>query len=163
MEKIRINYESSVFFVKDIKKTRDFYLNVLKQKIEFDFGRNIVFKGGLSFWDEDYALKTIYDGKAPKMITGKNNSEIYFETEQLDLVFNHVKKENATLIHPIMEHPWGQRGIRFYDPDNHIIEIGEPMEAVVRRLFRNGLTHEAIAEKTTMPMEFIKDITEKME
>lgn len=163
MEKIRINYESSVFFVKDIKKTRDFYLNVLKQKIEFDFGRNIVFKGGLSFWDEDYALRTIYDDKAPKMMAGKNNSEIYFETEQLELVFNHVKKENATIIHKIMEHPWGQRGFRFYDQDNHIIEIGEPMEAVVRRLFRNGLTLEAIAEKTTMPMEFIKDITEKME
>ncbi|NLL78773.1 MAG: hypothetical protein GX234_03015 [Clostridiales bacterium] len=27
-----------------------------------------------------------------------------------------------------MEHDWGQRVIRIYDPDKHIIEIGEALE-----------------------------------
>jgi hypothetical protein len=31
------------------------------------------------------------------------------------------------LIHPILQQAWGQRVFRFYDPDRHIVEIGEPM------------------------------------
>ena len=27
-----------------------------------------------------------------------------------------------------MKHDWGQRVVRIYDPDKHMIEIGEPME-----------------------------------
>jgi len=26
--------------------------------------------------------------------------------------------------------PWGQRVIRFYDPDMHIVEVGESLESV---------------------------------
>lgn len=32
-----------------------------------------------------------------------------------------------------MTHSWGQRVIRIYDPDCHVIEIGESMEYVNSR------------------------------
>jgi len=27
----------------------------------------------------------------------------------------------------LMEHSWGQRVVRFYDPDGNLIEVGTPM------------------------------------
>ncbi len=42
-----------------------------------------------------------------------------------------------------MEHSWGQRVIRFYDLDGHLIEVGESMAMVIRRFFRGGAYHGA--------------------
>lgn len=28
--------------------------------------------------------------------------------------------------------PWGQKVIRFYDPDKHIIEVGEDLSVLIR-------------------------------
>ena len=53
-------YTSAVFFVKNVWIAKDFYANVLKQRIVADFGRNVGFEGGLSIWEEAYALETIY-------------------------------------------------------------------------------------------------------
>ena len=64
-------------------------------------------------------------------------------------------------IHPIMEHSWGQRAFRVYDPDNHIIEFAESMENVVLRLYTQNLSVEEIAKKSMMPMEFINLVLEK--
>ena len=33
----------------------------------------------------------------------------------------------------VIEHSWGQRVIRFYDLDGHIIEVGEDMKMVIKR------------------------------
>ena len=43
-------------------------------------------------------------------------------------------------VHPIMEHSWGQRVVRFYDPDKHIIEVGESMKVVCKRFLDSGMT-----------------------
>ena len=55
-----------------------------------------------------------------------------------------------------MEMPWGQRIVRFYDPDFHIIEVGEPMDAVIKRLFASGMTVEQVSEKSQYPIEYVK-------
>ena len=59
-------------------------------------------------------------------------------------------------IHGIKEQPWGQRVMRFYDPDMHIIEVGESMESVARRFLRKGLSVEETAKRILMPEEFVK-------
>ena len=38
-----------------------------------------------------------------------------------------LKKENIRFIHYINKQEWGQKVLRCYDPDMHIIEIGEPL------------------------------------
>ena len=50
----------------------------------------------------------------------------------------------------------GQRVIRFYDPDMHIIEVGESMLTVVKRFISQGLSIEETAERTQHPIEFIR-------
>ena len=45
--------------------------------------------------------------------------------------------------------------MRFYDPDYHIIEVGEAMLAVTRRFFGSGMTPEQIAVRMSVPQEAV--------
>lgn len=47
----------------------------------------------------------------------------------------------------VIEHSWGQRAIRFYDPDGHIIEVGEDMKMVIKRFLASGMMMEEISVK----------------
>lgn len=59
-------------------------------------------------------------------------------------------------MHPVVEHPWGQRAVRFYDPDLHIIEVGENMKTVCRRFLDSGMTEEEAAKRMDVPLKYIK-------
>jgi hypothetical protein len=85
--------------------------------------------------------------------------ELYFETEDLQPIYQRLNDAGVAFIHPICEQPWGQRVMRFYDPDGHIIEIGETMEAVVWRFHERGLSTEIISEKSGMPRGFIESVS----
>lgn len=64
-------------------------------------------------------------------------------------------------IHPIQEQPWGQKVLRFYDPDRYIIEVAEPLWVVVIRLHKEGKSIAEIAEKTMLPREAVSEILKK--
>jgi catechol 2,3-dioxygenase-like lactoylglutathione lyase family enzyme len=149
-------YQAAVFFVSNIAASKQFYNEVLGQKIVADFGRNVTFEGGLSIWEKNYALHTIFGEKAKETAVGASNVEIYFEASDINELLTKLTQNSVEVIHPVREHPWGQRAFRIYDPDKHIIEFAEPMSAVVLRLHNNGLSLAEIAEKSMMPPEFIK-------
>ena len=161
MEVKNPTYHSAVLLVKDIEKSKHFYNVVLGQKIVMDFGRNVGFKGGLAIWEKSYALNLIFQEKAQEIKVGANNAEIYFETEDLDNLYKRLVNEKSKVIHSIIEHPWGQRGFRIFDPDDHILEFAESMESVVLRLHMKGFSFEQIAKKSMMSTEFIKIVIQK--
>ena len=53
----------------------------------------------------------------------------------------------------VIEHTWGQRVIRFYDPDRHLIEVGEDMNMVVRRFLDQGMTLEEVSARMDVSVE----------
>lgn len=59
------------------------------------------------------------------------------------------------------EQPWRQRLVRLYDPDRHIIEIGESMEHLSYRLHKEGLSPDDISKITMLPFEFVTDSIQK--
>lgn len=63
-------------------------------------------------------------------------------------------------VHPMVEHSWGQRVVRFYDPDKHIIEVGENMIMVVRRFLNSGLSIEETAIRMDVPVDYVKSCSE---
>lgn len=154
---MEIKLVSSVLFVKDIQASRHFYETVLAQKVLMDHGPNVGFEGGFAIWQTDHAHQMIFGTLQEK---GKDNSELYFETNTLDDFLNTLNDQAVKFIHPIREQPWGQRVVRFYDLDDNIIEVGEPMPAVIIRYAQQGLTAEQIAAKTSMPLEIVKQILE---
>jgi catechol 2,3-dioxygenase-like lactoylglutathione lyase family enzyme len=52
----------------------------------------------------------------------------------------------------------GQRVFRVYDPDGHIVELGEPMPVVILRFVSQGMSAEAIAQRTSMPVPIVQQI-----
>lgn len=57
---------------------------------------------------------------------GKNNLIIYIAIPKVnfDAYFTKIKSSYVKFIHDIVDLPW-QRLFRIYDPDGHIVEIGE--------------------------------------
>jgi len=154
-------YRSVVLLVNDIEKSKNFYNVILNQKIVLDFGKNVGFEGGLAIWEKDYALNLIFQEEPKNIQVGANKAEIYFEFDDLDGLFTRLNEEEIKVIHPIREHPWGQKAFRIYDPDNHIIEFAETMESVVHRLHMKGYSMLEISKKSMMPIKFIKLVLQK--
>ncbi len=152
-----IKYCSSVICVKEMQKSRQFYEGLLGQKVELDHGECVGFIGGFSLWQEDHASRILFgrDG-AIRFMHDDHRGEMYFETDDLDGALAIVSRSGARFVHDLVEQPWGQRVFRVYDPDGHIVEIGEPVNAVIKRFLKLGMTIEEVAQRTSMPPETVK-------
>ena len=152
-----MKYICSLFVVEDIEVSRDFYKNVLNQIIKYDFGENITFEGDFAIHEASHFanLITIETNEIKKQT---NNSELYFEEENIEEFVKKLESSRYEIsyLHKLLEQPWGQRVIRFYDPDMHIIEVGESMISVVRRFIDSGLSIEETSNATQHPIEFVK-------
>ena len=49
------------------------------------------------------------------------------------------------------------RVVRFYDPDRHIIEVGENMTAVCRRFLDSRMTPEQTAARMDVPVNYVRE------
>jgi catechol 2,3-dioxygenase-like lactoylglutathione lyase family enzyme len=138
--------------VTDINKTVEFYKKVLGLRVIMDFGANKTLTGGL-------CIQTIESWKefidTDEVLFGSNNVEIYFEEDEFDKFCERLKKCNVEYVHPIKEHSWGQRVVRIYDPDKHIIEVGENIKVVCKRFLDSGMIPEQVAERMDVPMKFV--------
>jgi len=140
--------------VNDIEVSKKFYTEVLQQKIILDFGANVTFKGNFAL-QANFAELVGFNKN--DMVQGSKNFELYFEEEDLDYFVKHLKNyPEIQYVHDVKEYDWGQRVIRFYDPDMHIIEVGESMERVIKRFLKQGLSVEETAKRTMHPIEFVK-------
>lgn len=138
--------------VRDLERSRAFYQNVLGLKIINDFGANIVLSGGLSLQTLDSWQEFI--GSLPVSFKS-NDTEIYFEVDDFDDFVSVLG--DVPMTHPPCRHSWGQRVVRFYDPDGHIIEVGENMTIVVRRFITSGLSVSETAAKMDVPESYVKE------
>lgn len=150
-----MKFKLPVIVVKDMDRSRKFYEELLEQKVILDFGANITFESGFSLQELDIWRGFI--GSEDTIIFRPNNMELYFEEKQFDRFVEKLKSFDVKLIHDVIEFPWGQNVIRFYDPDMHIVEVGESMKSVVRRFHSQGMTVSEIAERTQHPEEFVID------
>ena len=155
--KENLRYHSAVIFVRDIAAAKRFYIDLLGMEIDMDFGTNVGLKGGLTIWQID-PNHTIPRRLGAEAIGGKaNRFELYFETEDLNAAFERMKAGGAEFLHELHEEPWGQRTMRLFDPDRHLIEIGETMPAFLRRLRSRNMTLEQVAQKSSVPLAKVKE------
>ncbi len=153
-----LKYMGPLIVVEDIARSRNFYENVLGQKVEIDFGPNVSFVGNFSIHLKSH-FQELLGGAARVPVTQKaHNGELYFETDDIEAAHQKMKQAGVEFIHEIQEQPWAQRVMRLYDPDGFVLEFGENMEVVVRRLHGQGLTDGQIQVKTGMPMEFVQHV-----
>lgn len=154
-----IKFQSSVIFVRDIEASRRFYEELLGQEVLMDHGPNVGFVGGFAIWQVDHADQMIFErSSSEEGQLGRENCELYFEADDLDAVWARLSDADVQFVHPVREHPWGQRVFRLYDPDRHIVELGEPMPVVIHRFLAQGMSAEEVAQRTSMPPEVVQQI-----
>ena len=145
---------TTLLVVTDMDKTVAFYKNVLGLEVVLDFGANKTLTGGLAL----QTLETYREFIGRDDISfGGNDFELYFEEDDFDTFAEKLRACDVQYVHPVKEHPWGQRVVRFYDPDRHIIEVGENMKAVCRRFIDSGMTPEQTAARMDVPVAYVKE------
>ena len=144
----------------DFDKMKKFYHEILKQEIELDFGNCISFKNGLSIWklNKDFTISQKLGRTYDK--SGNKNLEICFETDTFDEVTTELRKMDLIYLHEVIEEFWGQRTIRFYDPENNLVEIGETIPCFVKRFYKQGMTIEEVAQRTSVPINLVQKYVE---
>ena len=110
---------------KDIEKSKKFYHDLFGLDTILDSDGNMILTEGLVLQDEAIWQKFI-----EKDIIQKNNAtELYFEESDIEGFIEKLEKlyPNIEYVNRLMTHSWGQKVVRFYDPDGNLIEVGTPM------------------------------------
>ena len=137
--------------VADINAARKFYEDLFGLEVFQDYGRNIAFTCGLALQQD---FDWLVDLPKEKVLKKSNNAEIVFEEQDFDGFLNKLKEyPDIEYLGEVIEHSWGQRVIRFYDLDGHIIEVGEDMKIVIKRFLDSGMTMEEVSVKMDSSIE----------
>lgn len=115
----------------DIGKSVAFYRELFGLEVILDNAGNVIMTEGLVLQDRRIWKKSIERDVA----YGNHDAELYFEENDLESFQEKLDKSSFEIeyINRLMMHAWGQRVIRIYDLDHHVIEIGESMEYVKSR------------------------------
>ena len=148
-----MKFKNPLLVVSDMDMSVKFYKEVLGLRKIMDFGENVTLTGGVCLQTKETWAEFIEN---ESLSFGGKTSEIYFEEDDFDGFANKLKKLDINYVHPVKEHSWGQRVVRFYDPDCHIIEVGENIKTVCKRFLESGMTPEQTAERMGIPLKFVK-------
>ena len=112
--------------VKDIERARRFYHDLFELEMLLDNGGNMILTDGLVLQEESYWT----DFLQREIIPENNACELYFEESDLEGFIRKLETlyPDVRYVNRLMTHSWGQRVVRFYDPDGNLIEVGTPMQ-----------------------------------
>lgn len=154
-----MKFECPLITVKDMEVSKTFYRKVLGLRVTSDLGANVVLTGGLALQSEESWLDMMLHNQHKVHYHG-NDGELCFEETDFDGFLEHLTHfKEIEYVHPVKEHDWGQRVIRFYDPDGHIIEVGEAMKVVTKRFLATGMSLEEVAKRMDVPLGYVKRLS----
>ena len=111
--------------VKDIERARQFYQDLFGLSVVLDNDGNMILTEGLVLQDEK-----IWKEFLGREILRENNScELYFEEADIEGFVERRERiyPSVRYVNRLMSHSWGQKVVRFYDPDGNLIEVGTPV------------------------------------
>ncbi len=145
----------------DVQMAKDFYNEILGLQVIRDFGEKIMMTDGI----------VLQDKKTWELLTGKSVSndpshsfELYFEENNFEEFINKLKnsKWNLTFINAPYEDTIGRMVTRFYDLDNHIIEVAETPIATAKRHLKGGMSVDEVLDKTFLARDFIQSVADAL-
>jgi len=145
-----------LFVVSDMERSKAFYKELFGLEVIADYDGNVVMTEGLvlqdaAIWKKFIDRDVTFNG---------NDAELYFEENDMDGFLRKLDSWEGTIEYGnrLMEHDWGQRVVRIYDPDHHMIEIGESMDYVAKRFLALGMSVEETAWKTQMALGRVEEL-----
>lgn len=152
--KANIKFQVPLLAVHDVEISKQFYKDIFGQDVVLDLGTNVTFNGGFAIQQNFANLTTV---SSDSVVVKSNNMELYFEVEDFDMFLSHLEQyPHIEFVHPPKKYAWQQRVVRIYDPDWHMIEIGESMESIAKRYLAKGLSVEKVAEIIQHPIGFVE-------
>ena len=124
-QRLLMKLKNILIVVKDIERSRQFYHDLFGLELILDNDGNMILSEGLVLQDEK-----IWKNFLGRDIIPENNScELYFEEADLEGFVERLEKPypQVQYVNRLMTHSWGQRVVRFYDPDGNLIEVGTPV------------------------------------
>ena len=119
-----MRYKGTLVVVKNCVKALSFYKNVLGLELLQDNDGNMELSGGVYLQEAQYWEK--FTGK--EIAQRGNSCELYFEEPDIEAFVMKLEKlyPDTEYVNRLMTHSWGQKVVRFYDPDGNLIEVGTP-------------------------------------
>ena len=111
--------------VNDIEVSKKFYKELFGLDVILDNDTNVILTEGLVLQE-----KKIWKECIEKDISFEHNaSELYFEETNIESFAKKLEEQypNTKYLNKLVEYPWGQKMLRFYDLDGNLIEIRNPM------------------------------------
>ena len=117
--------KNTLIVVKDIARSRQFYHDLFGLNMILDNDGNMILTEGLVLQEE----KCWKEFLGRDIISENNASELYFEESDIEGFIGKLEKyyPDVKYVNRLMTHSWGQKVIRFYDPDGNLIEVGTPV------------------------------------
>lgn len=110
--------------VENMERSVAFYKELFGLQLIRDFGENAILTEGLVLQE-----KKVWENLIEKQVSaGGNAAELYFVENDLEAFQEKLEQSSFEInyVHKLKTYDWGQKAIRIYDPDGHMIEIGEP-------------------------------------
>ena len=112
--------------VNDIDRAIRFYKEIFGLQVILNQDGIVIMSEGLVLQDAK-----IWQQFLDKELISKNNMmELYFEEADIEGFVKKLEESDFEIeyVNEIMTHSWGQKVVRFYDPDGNLIEVGSPMD-----------------------------------
>lgn len=112
--------------VNDMDKAIRFYKEIFGLQVILDQDGNVIMSEGLVLQDASIWKKFLDRDLIPK----NNTIELYFEEPNIEAFAKKLEESEFEIeyVNELMTHSWGQRVLRFYDPDGNLIEVGTPLK-----------------------------------
>ena len=110
--------------VSDLEQSIAFYHDLFGLEVILDQDGNVIMTEGLVLQDAKIWRQFL----GQDIIQKNNTCELYFEEQNIKYFLEKLEKYPLPIeyVNPLMVHSWGQKVIRFYDPDGNLIEVGTP-------------------------------------
>lgn len=153
---MKLKFCAPCIFVEDIARARRFYVDLLGLEVSMDHGAHVsLAEQRLSLWQRRSAEEVIFGNVAESAAAVRPRFELYFEAEDIEAANARMQAAGVSFINTLAKMPWEQYAMRVLDPDGNIVEIAEPMPAVIRRLHAEGKSVAEIASLFDMPPEVV--------
>lgn len=113
---------SSIILTRDMDRSIRFYRGIMGLELEKQFDTVAFFQDGLVIHDEAVYVNYL---RVPDPYPGGFRAVYYYIASDIDEMYGTLEEKKVAFIHGLETQPWGERCLRFYDPDGNVIEIGD--------------------------------------
>ena len=120
-----MKYKGTLIVVKNCDRALKFYSDMFGLRLVQDNDGNMELTDNLYLQESSY-WETFTEKRT---IPNSNQAELYFEESDIEEFVKRLETlyPETEYVNRLMTHSWGQKVVRFYDPDGNLIEVGTPV------------------------------------